>query len=186
VTVDVPALAAFVGGLRPRAGATRVVAIDGPSGSGKTTLAAALAAELGGAAVVHMDAIYPGWDGLEEGSARLVSDVLAPLAAGRPAAIRRWDWDRHEDGPWAPVPAAGDLIVEGAGAAPRAAAAYLSLVIWVEAGPDERRRRAIERDGDVYAPHWERWAAQERVAFVREDTRARADISVVTDPVGVA
>ena len=44
-----------------------------------------------------------------------------------------------------------------------------------------RRRRALDRDGETYAPHWERWAAQERVTFARERTRARADLVLVTD-----
>jgi hypothetical protein len=179
MSIDVAAVAAFAGGLRPRAGTTRVIAIDGPSGSGKTTLARTLGDELG-AVVIHMDDIYPGWDGLDEGAARLVSDVLVPLSAGRPASIRRWDWDADEEAGREEVPAATTIVVEGTGAAPRAAGPHLSLLIWVEADAGERRRRAIARDGDTFEPHWERWAAQERAMFRREGTRDRADIVLDT------
>ncbi|MEO7588650.1 MAG: hypothetical protein ABIS84_11555, partial [Arachnia sp.] len=69
------------------AGAPRVVAVDGPSGAGKTTFADVLADELASRTgvrpqVVHMDDIFPGWDGLAE-AVELVSDlVLEPLARG--------------------------------------------------------------------------------------------------------
>lgn len=177
--VDVTALAARIAALPARAGLTRIVAIDGPSGAGKTTLARALA-DPPHVAVVHMDDVYPGWDGLDAAAARILEDVLRPLAAGRPASIRRWDWKRGCDGARDAVPPASTLIVEGAGAAPRAADPYLSLLIWVEAEAGERRRRAIARDGDTYAPHWERWAFQERATFAREDTRTRADLVIRT------
>jgi adenylylsulfate kinase-like enzyme len=50
----------------PAAGPTRVLAIDGRSGSGKSTLAAALARDTG-AALVALEDLYGGWDGLEHG-----------------------------------------------------------------------------------------------------------------------
>jgi hypothetical protein len=52
------------------------------------------------------------------------------------------------------------------------------LLVWVEAPEAERFRRAMERDGDAYRPHWDRWARQERIHFAREGTRARADVVV--------
>ena len=44
--------------------------------------------------------------------------------------------------------------------------------------PDELRyRRAIDRDGETYRPHWERWAAQEEALFAAySPTYAQADI----------
>lgn len=75
-----------------RAGRTRVLAIDGRSGAGKSTLAALVAGALGGAPVVSLESLYGGWDGLRRGVGLLVSDVLAPLAAGRPVRVPRYDW----------------------------------------------------------------------------------------------
>jgi hypothetical protein len=153
-----------------------VVAVDGPSGAGKTTLAGRLAAALGAVPVVHVEDLYPGWDGLDAVVPRLVAGVLAPLAAGRDGRFRRWDWAAGADGEPVTVPAGPLLVVEGAGAAARAAAPYLAFVVWLDGPPAWRRERALARDGDTYAPHWERWAAQERVHFAREGTRGRADV----------
>ena len=55
-----------------------VVLIDGRSGSGKTSLAADVAESLG-AAVLHLEDLYPGWDGLGAGS-RAVASALAELS----------------------------------------------------------------------------------------------------------
>ena len=74
-------------GLPQRPG-TPVVCVDGPAGSGKTTLAAALAASRPAATVVHMDDLYPGWDGLPHVGAQLTS-LLEPLAERRPGRYRR-------------------------------------------------------------------------------------------------
>jgi uridine kinase len=167
-------LAARARAAAPRAGGTRVVAIDGPSGSGKSTLAAALAAELA-APVVHLDDIFPGWDGLDDAVPRLVEWVLEPLAKGEPARYRRFDWPRHEYAEWHEVPEAGVVVVEGVSCGATACAPYLSLLLWVEAPRELRFARGIERDGEAYRPHWERWAAQEDAHFAREGTRGRAD-----------
>jgi hypothetical protein len=35
----------------------------------------------------------------------------------------------------------------------------------------------MERDGATYAPHWARWAAQERAHFAADRTRERADVA---------
>ena len=173
--VEPAELAALVLARPPRAGGTRVVAVDGPSGSGKTTLAARLAPLVGAAAVLHMDDLYPGWDGLAAAVPLLVEQVLQPLAEGRPARYRRWDWG---GGRWAEehdVPAGGVLVVEGVGCGSRAAAPHLSALLWVEAPRELRMARGLERDGEAYAPHWRRWARQEAALFAAEGTRARAD-----------
>src|SRR5674476_488189 len=49
-----------------RCGTTKVVAVDGPSGAGKTDFAAALADRLASPQLLHMDDLYPGWDGLRQ------------------------------------------------------------------------------------------------------------------------
>ena len=67
----------------PRCGPVRLIAVDGPSGSGKSTLGAAIGAALD-APVVHMDDIYPGWDGLADAVPLVTTQVLEPLAV-RPA-----------------------------------------------------------------------------------------------------
>lgn len=115
----------------PRAGRTRVLAIDGRSGSGKTTLAAALQAELD-CPVVPLEDLYGGWDGLDHGISLLAREVLAPLAAGRAAIVPRFDW---RSGTWQTpriLQPPGLLIVEGVGAGAKAPATYESVVSWLE------------------------------------------------------
>ncbi len=157
-----------------------VLLIDGRSGAGKTTLAAALAARRPGSVVLHLEDVYPGWDGLDAASATLVRDVLQPLRAGRQARWRRWDWTADVAGDWCtphPSPALAPLlIVEGVGSLSRAARRLADRAIWIELDADTRKRRALGRDGDGYAPHWDRWAAQEAAFIARENPRALADV----------
>ena len=159
----------------PRAGRTRVVAVDGRSGAGKTTFATALQAALG-APVVRLEDLYGGWDGLERGVDVLVSEVLEPLAAGRTALVPRYDWIAAGwDAPWALEPP-GVLIVEGVGAGARRAAAYESALVWMEEPAPVRKRRALDRDGETFAAYWDAWAAQEDAMLARERTPERADL----------
>lgn len=169
----------------PRAGATRVIAIDGPSGSGKTVAALRLrdllGAEHGGPPqLVHMDDLYPGWDGLADSVPRLAEGVLAPLAAGRPGAYRRWNWEGGRDGELVTVPVCDWMVVEGAGCGSRAPGEFVSALLWLDAPVETRRRRALARDGEVFAPHWQRWADQERDLFAAEGTQQRADLRLIT------
>jgi uridine kinase len=160
----------------PSAGGTRVLAIDGPSGSGKTTLASALRDVLGPVPVVHMDDLYPGWDGLEEAVPRLVHDVLEPLSRGAPGRYRRYDWPTGRYAEAHEVPAGETVVVEGVGSGATPCAPYLALLVWVEAPRDVRFARGVERGGEAYRPHWERWAAQEEQHFRLGRTRERADV----------
>jgi energy-coupling factor transporter ATP-binding protein EcfA2 len=174
-----------------RAGATRVLAIDGRSGSGKTTLSGQLADALGDdAGVLHLDEVYPGWDGLLPAVPLLVEGVLRPLAAGRPARVHRWDWARddwwrNEARAWREVPARPVLIVEGVGSGARACAPYLSALVWIEAPEALRHARAMRRDGESYRPHWSRWAAQESRYLAGDDPAGRADVTLDPQQAGV-
>src|SRR6202042_2836673 len=61
--MTVAELAARLAQTEPRLGRTRLIAVDGRSGSGKTWFAGRLARPLD-APVIHLDDLYPGWDGL--------------------------------------------------------------------------------------------------------------------------
>ncbi|MEV4460241.1 hypothetical protein [Microbispora sp. NPDC049633] len=92
-----------------------------------------------------------------------------------PAAVARWLRTR-------PARAAGTrvLAVEGVGCGAREAGPYLSGLVWLEAAEEVRRARALARDGEVYAPHWRRWAEQEERYYARHDVRSRAGLVIVT------
>lgn len=179
--VEARAEALRLAGLRPsRCGPVRVVAVDGPSGSGKSVLATALGHELA-APVVHMDDVYPGWDGLADAVPLVTTQVLERLSTGHPAAYRRWSWVRHE---WSrqvvPVPPVPVMVLEGVGSSVLPAGDYAAVCVWVEADRDVRFRRGIDRDGDAYRPHWERWGRQEEALFAADRTRDRADVVLDT------
>ena len=120
----------------------------------------------------------PGWDGLQAGIDLLVEAVLVPLSSGLVAQVPRYDWlvGRFIE-PW-PLEHPPILIVEGVGAGARAAATFASVVVWLELAADLREQRALARDGDLFRPHWDRWAAQEDALLAREQTPARADLVV--------
>lgn len=163
----------------PRCGRTRLVCVDGRSGSGKTTFAGRLAAELD-APVLHLDDVYPGWDGLAAAIPLVVDGVVAPLVTGRAGAYRRWDWGRAASGDVVELGRPGVLVVEGVGSGARVIAGHAVLLVWTEAPDDVRRRRGLARDGETYRPHWDRWAAQEDAYLAAEDPRARADLVIDT------
>ncbi|PZF57075.1 ATP-binding protein [Curtobacterium sp. MCSS17_008] len=167
-------MAAAAAGAAAATGRRPVVLVDGRSGTGKTTLGNALAARLD-AQVVHLDDVYPGWDGLRAAADAVVSDVLGPSSG-----YRRWDWTVSEPAAWTPVDPDAPLVVEGCGALSRASAPLATLRVWLEADDDVRWDRAIGRDGEVFAREWERWAAQEAAFMAAEGPAALADVVVRT------
>lgn len=142
--------------------------IDGRSGSGKTELAALLARRQG-AQLVRLDDLYPGWHGLDAGSAA----VPGILSTGR---WQRWDWATGLPAEWHELTDA-PLIVEGVGALSRASKPLAEHALWVELDGATRKRRALARD-EYYAEHWDEWAAQEEAFIAREDPRGLADLVV--------
>jgi uridine kinase len=178
--VSAPALDAVLELLQARPatlGDGRWLALDGPAGSGKTTLASAVAARVPGTRVVGMDDLFEGWSGLPRIDAQL-GDLLEPLALGRPGSYRRWDWLAGRYAETVVVEPVPLLVLEGVGSGAGRFDHLRTVLGWVEAPYDLRLRRGLERDGDAFAPHWERWAADEQVLFTRERTRERADLLV--------
>ena len=160
-----------------------LILLDGPSGSGKTVLAGRIRDGWVGAdrpTIVHLDDVYPGWDGLESASEHIAEHLLEPLRAGREARWRRYDWARAEPAEWHVVDPAHPLLVEGCGALSRRNAALADLAIWVETDDVTRKRRALERDGELYEREWERWDAQWQSFVARERPRELATVVVPT------
>jgi uridine kinase len=164
---------------QPTLGDGRLVCVDGPAGAGKTTLATAVAALHPHAALVHLDDLYEGWDGLPRLTVQL-DGLLRPLADRRTGSYRRYDWEegRFAETRWvAPAPV---LVLEGVGAGSLDHADLITVLVWVEAPYDVRMARGLARDGEAFAPHWKRWAAGEVEYFRRHDTRGRADLILTT------
>ncbi|PJI94289.1 uridine kinase family protein [Luteimicrobium subarcticum] len=158
-----------------------LVVVDGPAGSGKTTLAAQLAAPLA-AQVVHMDDLYAGWDGVEEGVRVLHDDVLTPWSRGEDASYRRYDWVAGRRAERRHVSPSRPLLVEGCHAGRRPVDALDPFTVWVEAPDDVRLVRGLERDGAGMREQWLGFMTEERAAYERDRTWERA--AVVLDGVG--
>lgn len=162
----------------------RTVLVDGRSGSGKSSISARLQQawqhRLNDTRVrlVHLDDIYPGWSGLQRGSEHVLEQLLQPRRRGRDGRWRAWDWERDAPGEWHQVPADAPLILEGVGALTARSRSCADLAIWVEAPAELRRRRALRRDADLYAPYWTHWRAQEDAFLAREQPQSAADIIV--------
>nr|WP_243752198.1 ATP-binding protein [Leucobacter weissii] len=164
--------------LLDRAGRPARVLIDGPSGSGKTALALMLRERIGDGELLHLDDLYGGWDGLERVGRSVASSVIEPLSRGEAGRVRVWDWTANAPGEWRAFAPDRTLIVEGSGSLTRAAAPSATLRLWLDLEDEpERRRRALARSGgELYRPHWEHWAAQERAHARRERPRELADL----------
>jgi uridine kinase len=152
-------------------GDARRILIDGRSGSGKTELARAIAADWPEAQLVRMDDLYPGWDGLAAGAAR-VPEVL------RTGRFRPWDWYAGEPGAERILDLSRPVIVEGVGALTRASRPLADLAVWVEYPAALRKERALARDGAAFEGHWDEWAAQEDALIATEHPQALADVVV--------
>ena len=157
------------------AGPTPVILIDGPSGAGKSTLADALVAAWPteeAPQLVRLDDIYPGWNGLDAAAAHLTERVLRPRQNGEPSAWQRYDWAAGAPAEWNQVSASRPLIVEGCGTLAAANATLSDVRVWLNADDGVRKRRALARDGDAFAAHWDHWQ-REWEAYCNRETPER-------------
>lgn len=159
-----------------------VVLIDGRSGAGKSTLAHTLVANWplrGRVQLVGLDSIYPGWDGLADGVELALTHILAPHARGLIGVWQRWDWEMNEPAEAHAVDPSLPLIVEGSGILTPVTARLSDVRVWVESPEPSRRRRALDRDGDTYRPHWDRWAEQEERHIARDHPAVHATVTAL-------
>jgi hypothetical protein len=172
---------AFVRGRLAGLGGTRWVGIDGKGASGKTTLAAAVAAALRDAVVVHVDDFArPSVETWERD--RFVAQVLVPLAAGRPARYERWDWDSDASAGWAEVPVGVPVVVEGVSSTDVRLGVPWDVALWVEVAYEVRLARALARDGEGMREQWvERWMPAEDAYEAAQRPQDRVDAVVVDD-----
>ena len=154
-----------------------VVLIDGRSGSGKTSLARTLVARWplrGRVQLVALDSLYPGWDGLADGVEAARELILRPHARGLIGVWERWDWKASAPAEAHAVDPSLPLIVEGSGLLTASTARLGDVRVWLESPPQSRMRRALQRDGETYRPHWARWAEQEDRHLARDEPTRRA------------
>jgi hypothetical protein len=68
--------------------------------------------------------------------------------------------------------------VEGCGTLSRRNAGLADLGIWLDADDGLRRARAIARDGETFAVHWDQWQGEFERYLERENPEANADVVV--------
>ncbi len=179
------ALAARVLDAPARLRASRLVCLEGRSGAGKTELAGWLstAVELAGGGpvtVVHMDDVYAGWSGLASAGRLVWRMLVEPWLAGEHASLAAWDWNRGTRRDPGPLPLTPVVLVEGVGSWSQRYADAVSTLVWLDCDDHLRRDRALTRDGAAFAPRWQQWTADEQRLYVREQTRAHADVILDT------
>lgn len=148
-----------------------ILLIDGRAGSGKSTLAEQVQNQffkLGESTprVIHMDDLYPGWDGLQLGVEYLQRAVLNPLSRREVAHYQIFDWAIGERKEWREFAGGTPLIIEGCGSINRNSIENADLSVWLEVSEDIRRERWVKREGND--EHWASWSAQELDFYARE------------------
>jgi uridine kinase len=156
--------------------------IDGPSGSGKTTLATQIEEHWNSPVklqLVHMDDLYPGWDGLAQGVEKALA-LLRERAGGADTHWQRYDWATAQFAEWHSVNANQPLLIEGCGSMNRESESMSQARIWLNADTELRRERALSRAGENFAEHWTQWDAQFENFLILHNPQSLATLEVVT------
>ena len=166
-----------------------VVLIDGRAGSGKSTFARLLQDQVfqetkQSPKVIHMDDLYPGWEGLTQGSLYLVENILKPIKLKGKAHWQRWDWANDKRGGsdpsngWREFGGENMLIIEGCGSVTTQSAELADLTIWIKADRQTRRQRFEERDRGIFSNFWLSWSAQEDEFFQEQRSQQLCQLTV--------
>jgi uridine kinase len=156
---------------------TRVVAVDGPGGAGKSSFARHVAEALGGCPIVHTDD-FASWDNPVDWWPELIRCVLDPIAQGVPARFTPTRWTPDMPAEQVEVAPVKFLVLEGVTATRQAFRPYLTYAIWIEASPQVRLQRGLERDGEKARSQWEAWMAGEDAYRTLERPDLAADLIV--------
>jgi uridine kinase len=158
-------------------GAVRIVAIDGCGGAGKSTFAARLSRAVGDCPVAHTDD-FASWEQPLEWWPRMLRELIEPLASGRDATYRRYDWESRRLAEPLRIEPAPIVIVEGVSASRSEWAQQLAFAVWVTAPREVRLQRGLERDGEQATDLWAGWMAAEDAYLRRDHPIERADLVV--------
>ncbi len=166
-----------------------IVLIDGRAASGKSQFAKDLAeaffqVDRQAARTIHMDDLYPGWNGLAEGSVYLLTNILLPLANSRSANWQVWNWRKNHRGAEEPGNGRREfsggtlLIVEGCGSISRLSYEHSDFQVWIDADDKDRKERFSLRDHGQFDEYFGIWSAQEDEFYEKEKSKQLAQLIV--------
>ncbi len=166
-----------------------IVLIDGRAASGKSQFAKDLAeaffqVDRQAARTIHMDDLYPGWNGLADGSVYLLTNILLPLANSRSANWQVWNWRKNHRGAEEPGNGRREfsggtlLIVEGCGSISRLSYEHSDFQVWIDADDKERKERFSLRDQGKFDEFFGIWSAQEDEYYEKEKSKQLAQLIV--------
>lgn len=155
----------------------QLLLVDGRSGAGKTQWARKKQTETG-FVLLSLDDLYPGWDGLDAGHWYAFHRGILPWSRGQVGKLRRWDWGSMSPAGVIEIDPGASLIIEGCGALSRLTSPFASERYWLEADLQVRHQRALDRDGDMFAPHWTRWSLQEDRFYAIHRSSQLADVAI--------
>lgn len=163
--------------------ASPIILIDGRAGSGKSTLAEKVQNELfrqdeSMPRIIHMDDLYEGWHGLAAGAEYLQRFILSPLQTKQTASWQEYNWELSTRDRWREFSGGTPLIIEGCGSLNQYTGSIAQLSIWLEIDEETRRKRWLERDGDVFEQYFDIWAAQELDFIAREKSPTLAGLEL--------
>ncbi len=164
-----------------------LITIDGPAGSGKTTLASLihdlLASEGENVLTIHMDDLYPGWDGaFTEHVSKSLTSILEQARTLNEIQIPQYDWISGRFMEPLSCPTPSTLIIEGVGSGQKATQGSADLKLWIEAPSDIALARVLERDGEAIREEMVHWQFREVEHFRSENTESAADYRIKSAP----
>ncbi len=174
---------------KQESGRLPIILIDGKAASGKSQFAKNLSelyfqSEKQAARVIQMDDLYPGWEGLAQGSVYLLTHILTPLSQGKTASWQVWNWEKNERGAEDKVNGHREfsggtaLIIEGCGSISRLSSEIADMAIWIDASVEERKKRFNLRDAGKFDEYFGLWSAQEDEFYERENSKQLARLIV--------
>jgi hypothetical protein len=170
-----------------QAGNTLLITIDGPAGAGKSTYAAELATALTDlghpTALIAMDDLYNGWDGLLDPDLadNLRGWIVHPLQTEQAIRHPIFDWTQGRYGAWRELPSVSALIVEGVGAGHPVLGDQAEIRLYLEATESLRSERLQHRSGPPPDQWWPKWQEQEVAYFNQYDPAAHADRIITSE-----
>jgi uridine kinase len=148
------------------------IGIGGFGAAGKTTIARSLS----NAQVIATDEF---WNGSQFDLNRLHAEVFVPLALEQSCSFLSFDWATKSQRGMRVIEPVGLIVIEGVCALHQMFRDSYDFRVWVDAPPNVRLTRAIDRDGEAARSQWtEVWMPNEYAYVERDRPIEAADVII--------